>query len=72
MKRLIDALFGRTGANIAAEADQHRAEHEQAMQAVQMKVDALQTGADRVTRESRKTEEAAAAMLARLREDFPR
>lgn len=72
MKRLLLALLGHSSADIAADAERHRTEHEQAMQAVQMKVDALQVGADRVTRESRRTTEAAAAMLARLREDFPR
>lgn len=61
----------RDRAEAAAEAEQHRADHQIAMQAVQMKVDALKTGAARIERDSRKTEAAAAALLARLRQDFP-
>lgn len=72
MKRLLLALMGLSAVKPNHDADQHRIEHEQAMQAVQMKVDALQTGADRISRESRRTEDAAAALLSRLRQDFPK
>ena len=71
--RVIRALLGRSrrDARAAAEADQNSAEHAAAMRAVWKKVDALKAGADRMKEERRKTEDAAALMLARLQEDFP-
>lgn len=71
MMRLFLALMGLSARDQGEEADKHRAERDIAMQAVQMKVDALQTGADRLTVESRRTEAAAAALLSRLKQDFP-
>lgn len=57
--------------HLHAERDQHREEQDTAMRAVHMKVEAMKVGAERMESERRRTE-AAAAMLARLREDFPR
>ena len=75
MMRVIRALLGcsRRDAQAACDVERDRAEQEVAMKAVQMKVDALQAGADQRVKEGRKTEEAAAALvlLAKLREDFP-
>lgn len=76
MWRVIRSMLGRSrrDAIAADEAARHRSEQEGAMRAVQMKVEALQTGADRMVEEGQKTEEAAAALvlLSRLREDFPK
>lgn len=71
--RVIRALLGRSrrDAQAAAEADKNSVEHAAAMHAVWMKVDAMKTGADRMKEERRKTDDAAATMLARLQEDFP-
>lgn len=75
MWRAIRSMLGcsRRDTRAADEAARHRAEQERAMRAVQMKVEALQTGADRMVEEGQKTEKAAAALvlLARLQEDFP-
>lgn len=73
MMRVIRALLGlsRRDADAGAQADEHRAEHAMAMRAVNMKVAAMERGADRLSDDSRKTEEAARILLARLREDFP-
>lgn len=72
MMRLIRALTGRSRREAAArdEMDQYRADHAVAMQAIQLKAAALKTGAERIVREGRKTEEAAAELMARLREDL--
>ena len=74
MMRVIRALLGRSCREIAADAarERHRREHEIAMQAVRMKVDAMAEGADRMTETGRETEEAARLLLERLREDFPK
>lgn len=74
MMRLIRTLIGmsRREAEASAERDQHRDDHKTAMKAVHMKVAAMKIGVERMEREKFRTEEAAAAMLARLREDFPR
>ncbi len=74
MMRLIRTLMGKSHREAAAaeELEQHRAEHAVAMEAVAMKVAAMEIGAERMVRECRKTEEAAAELLARLREDFPK
>lgn len=71
--RVIRALLGksRRDALARAEADQHREEHEAHMRAVHMKVEALQSGAERMKEERRKTEAAAHALLVRLQQDFP-
>lgn len=71
MKRLFLALMGLSACDQGEDIDKHRAEQDAAMQAVKMKVDALQTGADRLTDESKRTEAAAAALLHRLKQDFP-
>ena len=73
MMRVIRALLGlsRREAKAGSEAEEHRAEHAVAMQAVNMKVAAMERGADRLSDDCRRTEEAARILLARLREDFP-
>ena len=70
--RLIRTLLGRSRREHAAstELEEHRRTQAVAMQAVNLKVAALETGADRLARECRKTQEAAAELMARLREDL--
>ena len=72
MMRLIRTLMGKSHREAAAADDlaQHRAEQAVAMKAVDMKVAALEVGAERMVRECRKTEEAAAELMARLRGDL--
>lgn len=72
--RVIRALLGRSrrDAQAAAEASRDQAEHATAMEAVNMKVQALEVGARRMDEERRKTEVAAHRMLTRLQEDFPK
>lgn len=72
MMRLIRAILGTSRREAAsfAELKQHRDEQAVAMQAVAMKVAALEKGAARMVRECRHTEDAAAELMARLREDL--
>lgn len=72
MMRVMRAIFGqsRRMADLDAEVAEHRAEHEIAMQAVAMKVAALEAGAQRIEKDSRKAKDAAGLLMARLREDL--
>lgn len=71
--RVLRSLLGqsRRDKKAAVEAERHHAHHVTLMRAVQMKVDALEVGAQRMDEERIKTEAAARVMLAKLREDFP-
>ena len=62
--RLIRALFGRHPDG------PDKSKHCVAMHAMRLKVDALSAGADRMEKERKRTEAAAAALLSRLREDL--
>lgn len=70
--RIIRTLLGksRREASACLDREKYREEQSIAMQAVHMKVAALATGADRIVRESRKTTEVAADLMARLRKDL--
>lgn len=72
MMRILRALTGqsRRMADLNAAKAEHEAEHALAMQAVNMKVAALASGAQRIVRDSRRAEEAASILMARLREDL--
>lgn len=72
MMRVIRALLGcsRREAEAMAERNVHRREQALAMQAVKMKVRALESGAARLTQQSIRTQEAASELMARLREDL--
>lgn len=72
MMRVVRAIFGKSRrmADLDAEVADHRAEHEIAMQAVAMKVAALEAGAERIKNDSRKAKDAAWLLVSRLREDL--
>lgn len=72
MMRVLRALFGKSQRQAVARAElhQHKADQGVAMAAINLKVDAMKTGATRITRESARTQEAAAVLMARLREDL--
>ena len=72
MMRIVRAIFGKSRrmADMDAEVAEHRAEQEIAMQAVAMKVAALEAGAERIKNDSRKAKDAAWQLVSRLREDL--
>ncbi|WP_191569189.1 hypothetical protein [Paracoccus yeei] len=72
MMRILRALTGKSRrmADLNAAKVEHEAEYALAMQAVNMKVAALESGAQRIVRDSRRAEEAARILMARLREDL--
>lgn len=72
MMRVIRCLLGKSRrANAAkAEMEEHRESQAIAMMAVDLKVNALREGAQRVVREGIKTEEAASLLMSRLKEDL--
>lgn len=70
--RAIRSVFGASKREAAAtaEREEHRQSQAVAMMAVNLKVRALEQGAERLNRDCRKAEEAAAQLMAWLREDF--
>lgn len=70
--RAIRSVFGASKREAAAtaEREEHRQSQALAMMAVNLKVRALEKGAERMNRDCRRAEEAAAELMHRIREDF--
>lgn len=70
--RAIRSILGcsKKEANARAEMELHRQAHAIQMEAVTMKVRALEQGAERLVDESRKAREAAGELMRRVREDI--
>lgn len=70
--RIFRTLIGKSNRLAIADktAADLRVEHENTMRILNMKVNALKTGADRMMIESERTQEVAATLLCKLRKDF--